>query len=194
MMDKMDEYTNECESKAGMLAYHSKLVDMVKERLTFEIFTDKCVTMAEADTKDKCFEIWLYEIYTDQPQNKLCAMMGVSSRHYRDIRVVNEDTWEERQFADKTCIVSSISEELTKIQDMGEYRIKEVYEDLKVLNFVRAEDWFNGIEVPEIESFLLDVWIAAGEYNDVFSKWSKCHPLRYFVTLSHDEQVRLNRG
>lgn len=189
-ISRIEQLIKEYESDDAFNVLEKKCIEIAKTSLTWDR-VERTVKMFELfDTATKCSKIWEYEHFAGHPQNKLCAAFGVSPRHYRDVRDQHLHEWENEVWMVKG-VLGAISDTFTSREELNVYALEEAYGDMKLLGIPGAEEWFNGEEVPEVERFLAKVWEHAGGYTDVWDKWTRCKPLRYYISLTPDEQAEM---
>jgi hypothetical protein len=189
-MDRIEELTKYYESDEAKALYNQKCLAYAKDNLTLEYLQRWMLRNDESDKFDRCFQIWQCEKYAGLPQNKLCSLVDVSPRYYRDVREHELSLWEREVWRARN-IMGQAGDKIGDAELANENALEEVINDLTAIGFRRVDAWINVDDVPEIDEFLNSALEHTGGYCDMWDKWINCRPLRYYITLSRDDHDKL---
>jgi hypothetical protein len=149
----------------------------------------------ELTGKDRAFLVWMYEKFADRKQNELCAAAGITPRHYRDMRDIHEEEFDEMLSYDP--IYESAASQARFIQGENDKALANFMHHLKLLGFQGVDEWGEHRPIDDkIDKALAAALKYSGPYHCDCDKWYNLKFLEWWITLSaaKQEQYTTKKG
>lgn len=145
---------------------------------------DRFETMFD-QMKDRVIFIMKAEKYTTETQGELCALMDVSARHYRDVRLKYQEEFDEiisDDIMDKTC------DKNYAFMDVECKSFKRVMRELALIGLSGVSEWSNNEATEAQERMILNALEGAKVLSDT-KLWHDTSVFEWYVSMNQDERV-----
>jgi len=165
--------------------YSEHMIYMIDRHESIKITDPTYIESRYPGMYDKALFVLKGERYTTYSQGKLCALMGMSARHYRDVRDKESAGMDDDIISDMDTYILQVDSD-TVLELEG---LKRVIRELSLVGLSGVTEWSDD-KATDKQKQAIESAIAGAQFISNSKAWADCNILEWYVSLNPDQRVK----